>query len=68
MTLNKRKRPTPGDSITKIIRIPICKTCGYMIEEEFSGCTYECPDDYEHNEENTLYAIYERTDVFLRDE
>lgn len=67
MTLKKRKRPTPGDSITEIIRIPICKTCGYMIEE-FSGCTYECPDDYEHNEENTIYAIYERTDVFLRDE
>jgi hypothetical protein len=39
-----------------------------MIEEEFSGCTYECPDDYVHNKENTLYAIYERTDVFLRDE
>ena len=63
MTLNKQKRPTPGDSITKIIRIPICKICGYMIEEEFSGCTYVL-----HNEENTSYAIYERTDVFLRDE
>jgi len=69
MTLNKRKRPTPGDSITKIIQIPICKTCGYMIEEEFSGgCTYECPDNYEHNEENTIYAIYKRTDIFLKDE
>jgi hypothetical protein len=62
------KRPTPGDTTVREIRVRVCSSCGYKVG--IGGlCGYGCGEDAEpRTSANSFIAVYERTDKFLRDE
>ena len=62
-----RPRPEPGAVFESEVRIRICRHCGYRLDEG-GLCHYECPHDGERGDDDTITAVYKRTDVFLRDE
>lgn len=66
--LEKRPRPELGTMTTTFERIPVCKTCGYIVDVGL--CTYGCPLDGDHYDKDghTIYAVYETTRKFVREE
>lgn len=66
-------RPEPGTKTTREIRVCICKSCGYTVSDN-GLCDGECKNDADHHRGELtrpvtyFHAVYERTDVFLRDE
>jgi hypothetical protein len=63
-----RPRPEPGTATQKEVSIPVCKLCGYVVDET-GGCSHDCSEDYEdRTTDNTLRAVYYRSETFLRDE
>jgi hypothetical protein len=62
------KRPEPGTTTTREIKVRLCAECGNEIDEG-GLCDYDCPwDGRTNSERKTFVAVYERTDKFLRDE
>ncbi len=59
-------RPQPGTKTTGEIRIEVCQKCGYIVD--LGLCQWKCDNDSAHEDGTFFYAVYERTDVFLRDE
>lgn len=64
--MNRHPRPATGTVTIKEIRVPICMQCGCIID--IGLCTDSCPLDGGSHTGNTLVAVYERSDKFLRDE
>ena len=61
------ERPEPGAKRAYECRRSICTMCGKIIGE--SGlCSWECPSDGDHDGKNTVVAVYEVTETFLRNE
>ena len=73
MENDKPKRPEPGKVTTREIRVKVCKSCGYAVDDT-GLCSGDCDFDAEHHAgEMTrpgtyFHAVYERTDKFIRDE
>lgn len=60
-------RPKPGAATVSTIRIPICAECRCVIDDT-GLCDPDCRMDAESHRGHMFYAVYERTDKFLRDE
>jgi hypothetical protein len=62
-----RPRPEPGAKTVRLIKVPVCRRCGYAISDGLcdDGCDL---DGSGHAPADTILAVYERTDIFLRDE
>ncbi len=64
----KRNRPVPGSVTVREIRVAVCTSCGCTIGPT-GLCDMNCPLDADVSTPGrTLYAVYKRTDEFLRDE
>jgi hypothetical protein len=60
-------RPEPGTTTVTEIKVLICARCRCMIDLDL--CSPYCELDGAHTKpEHQFYAVYERTDKFLRDE
>lgn len=65
---NPRPRPEPGTVTNRIARLKICKRCGYLISDT-GLCHFECELDVDgHTPKDYVFAVYEVTEKFLRDE
>ena len=66
--MEPRPRPDPGKVTIRELRIPVCRGCGYRIDET-GLCSYECDYDGDHRPaEAVIHAVYRETMEFLRDE
>lgn len=62
-----RPRPEPGTAFISEIKVKICGKCGYMVVNTL--CDYNCSYDGALSDNRPIItAVYQRTDVFLRDE
>ncbi len=62
------KRPEPGATTVREIRIRMCSECGSVIGDH-GMCGFDCKYDGEvYARREYFTAVYERTDKFLRDE
>ena len=61
------KRPEPGATTVREIKVKVCAECGCMLDDTGMLCDYECSQDGDEHK-NVITAVYERTDKFLRDE
>ena len=61
-------RPEPGSVTIREVKLRICAFCGSSVTET-GLCSHECPFDGEpRTHRDYFYAVYERTEKFLRDE
>ncbi len=70
------ERPFYREAFRSVIRRAICRVCGIEVTSggglgaDMLCCSYDCPENFrcERDNQNTLYAKYERIDIFLEDE
>lgn len=64
----KPPRPKTGQVTTREIRVKVCTHCHFAMDD-CGLCSYDCEVDAEPRTSNDFfYAVYRRTDEFLRDE
>ncbi len=65
----KRNRPIPGSVTVREIRIAVCTSCGCALDD-IGYCDPDCTLDGEYRSTpgRCFYAVYKRTEEFLRDE
>ena len=60
-----KPRPVKGTVTTRTFEIPVCRECGYAIDDT-GLCSDKCSCDG-GNHSKVILAQYERTDKFLGD-
>lgn len=64
----KRERPATGTKTCHEVKVKVCTGCHCVIDDG-GLCSFECDLDGEHGNPATyFFAVYQRTDEFLRDE